>query len=130
MPNRLGQQFGNYHLIRLLGRGGFAEVYLGEHVYLQTQAALKIMSTTLVEDNIRDFRNEAFTVAHLIHPHIVRVLEFSVEHNVPYLVMDYAPNGTLRTLYPRGYRLPLNIVRSYVAQITSALQYAHQKMVI
>lgn len=38
MTDRIGQKFGNYHLVRLLGEGGFAEVYLGEHIHLGTQA--------------------------------------------------------------------------------------------
>ncbi len=45
MINRIGQQLGNYRLIRLLGAGGFAEVYLGEHIHLGTQAAIKVLST-------------------------------------------------------------------------------------
>ncbi|HEX7735081.1 MAG TPA: hypothetical protein VF458_09460 [Ktedonobacteraceae bacterium] len=45
MPDRVGQQFGNYRLVRLLGRGGFAEVYQGQHVRISTQqAALKFLS--------------------------------------------------------------------------------------
>src|SRR5207237_3952109 len=43
MANRVGQQFGNYRLIRLLGRGTFAEVYLGQHMRLNTQAAIKVL---------------------------------------------------------------------------------------
>jgi serine/threonine protein kinase len=43
MSNRVGQQLGQYQLIRLLGQGGFAEVYLGEHVMLRTQAAIKVL---------------------------------------------------------------------------------------
>jgi serine/threonine protein kinase len=42
MPDYLGQQFGNYRLNRLLGKGGFAQVYLGEHIYLKTTAAIKV----------------------------------------------------------------------------------------
>ena len=42
-PSRIGQQLGNYHLLRLLGEGGFAEVYLGGHTYLGTHAAIKIL---------------------------------------------------------------------------------------
>ena len=52
MPDRVGPQLGNNHLLRLLGQGGFAEVYLGEHLYLKRRAALKILHTSL-EDNAK-----------------------------------------------------------------------------
>src|SRR5438128_1855647 len=98
---REGQQFGNYRLIHLLGQGGFADVYLAEHIHLGTQAAVKILSMRLTSDNVENFREEARTVARLVHPHIVRVLDFGVESNTPYLAMDYAPNGTLRLRHPK-----------------------------
>ena len=79
MADHVGQQLGNYQLIRLLGEGGFAEVYLGEHIHLGTQAAIKVLHTQLTSDDVDKFRTEARTIAHLIHPHIVRVLEFGVE---------------------------------------------------
>src|SRR6266700_823156 len=88
-----GRQLGNYRLRSLLGHGGFAEVYLGEHIYLETQAAIKVLHTQLASTDIEQFRIEARTIAHLIHPHIVRVLEFGVEGRTPFLVMDYAPNA-------------------------------------
>ncbi len=47
MEDRIGQRLGNYRLIRLLGKGGFAEVYLGEHLRLGTQAAVKVLYTRL-----------------------------------------------------------------------------------
>ncbi len=108
MQDRVGQQFGNYRLVRLLGTGGFAEVYLGEHVYLNTQAAIKVLQTRLEADDQENFLNEARIIARLIHPHIVRVLDFGVEREVPYLIMDYAPNGTLRQRFPRGIALSPN----------------------
>ncbi|HLZ63203.1 MAG TPA: protein kinase, partial [Ktedonosporobacter sp.] len=70
-----GKQFGNYQLLRLLGTGGFAEVYLGHHVHLSTRAAIKVLHTRLAAEDIAKFKNEARTIARLIHPHIVRVLE-------------------------------------------------------
>jgi predicted ATPase/DNA-binding NarL/FixJ family response regulator len=130
MADRIGQQLGNYRLVRLLGQGGFAEVYLGEHVYLETLAALKVLHTQLAGDEQERFRLEAKRVAHLEHPHIVRVLEFGLEGTTPFLVMSYAPGGTLRQRYPQGTRLSLPLVVFYVKQVASALQYAHDQRII
>ena len=130
MADRVGEQFGSYRLVRLLGQGGFAEVYLGQHIYLDTPAAIKVLHHRLASDDIDSFLNEARTIARLIHPQIVRVLEFNVQDNVPYLVVDYAPNGTLRKKYTRGTQLPVATVVSYVRQIASALQYAHEQKII
>ncbi|MBO0790710.1 MAG: serine/threonine protein kinase, partial [Ktedonobacteraceae bacterium] len=125
-----GQTFGNYRLIRLLGRGGFAEVYLSQHIYLNTHAAIKALHTQLNTHEQEYFLNEARTIARLIHPHIIRVLDFGMQYEVPYLVMDYAPNGSLRDRHPKGSILPLGQVISYVQDVASALQYAHNEKLI
>ena len=125
MVNRVGHQFGNYRLVQLLGAGGFAEVYLGEHVHLGTQAAVKVLITKLTSHDLQQFRQEAQTIARLIHPNIVRVFDFGEEKGVPFLVMDYAPGGSLRQRHPRGIRLPLAAIVAYVKQIAAALQCAH-----
>ena len=70
MANLVGQQLGNYRLSRLLGKGGFADVYLGEHVYLETQAAIKVLLTQLASEDIEEFRLEAKRAA------LARVLGF------------------------------------------------------
>jgi outer membrane protein assembly factor BamB/tRNA A-37 threonylcarbamoyl transferase component Bud32 len=124
------QQFGNYRLLRLLGHGGFADVYLGRHVHLETQAAIKILRLQLVGEEIEHFRQEARTVARLEHPNIVHILDFGVQNGIPFLVMNYAPNGTLRQRHPRGSRVPLPVVIIYAQQVASALQYAHDQHVI
>ncbi len=130
MADRVGQQLGNYRLVRLLGQGGFAEVYLGEHIYLDTPAAIKVLHTQLANEDVGQFHTEARTVARLIHPHIVRVLDYGVAGTTPFLVMDYAPHGTLRKRYPKGAPLPLSAVASYVTQLADALQYAHDQKVV
>ncbi|MDQ2715051.1 MAG: serine/threonine protein kinase [Chloroflexota bacterium] len=130
MIERIGQQLGNYQLIKLLGHGGFADVYLGEHVYLKTQAAIKVLHTRIVDEDIETFRAEAQTIAHLLHPHIIRVLDFDVDNQLPLLVMDYAPNGTLRQRHPKGSQLPPVVFLPYVKQIASALQYAHERKLV
>ena len=53
MADRIGQQLGNYRLVRLLGRGAFAEVYLGEHRYLKSYAALKVLRHPEESSNVR-----------------------------------------------------------------------------
>lgn len=119
--NSVGQQIGNYYLDRLLGHGGFADVYLGTHIYLNTQAAIKLLHTRLDSEGIEEFRTESLTIAHLIHPHIVRVLDFDVQDNKPFLVMDYAPKGSLHERHPKGTRLPSATVVSYGKQVALAL---------
>ncbi len=131
MAERVGQRLGNYTLLRLLGEGGFAEVYLGEHFYLKSQAAIKVLQTRLSStDDTDSFLREAQTIARLTHPNIIRVLDFGIEHEVPYLVMDFAPNGTVRQLYPKGTKVPLLTAASYVKQVADALQYAHDEHII
>ncbi len=128
MADYRGRQLGNYRLIRLLGEGAFAQVYLGEHIYLSTQAAIKILTTQASDMNW--FFTEARNIARLVHPNIVRVLEFGVESDTPFLVMDYASGGTLRQRHPAGIPVPLPTVVSYVKQIADALQYAHDEKLI
>src|SRR5437660_10675425 len=122
MTERLGQQLGNYRLIRLLGEGGFAEVYLGEHVYLKTQAAVKVLQARITNDNLEGFLTEARTIASLKHPHIVRVLDFGVEVSNLFLIMDYAYYGTFRQYHTRGTSVPMTIVLNYVSKSAIALQ--------
>jgi serine/threonine protein kinase len=109
---REGQQLGNYRLIQSLGQGNFAEVYLGQHLHQDTLAAIKVLHSLLNSDILEYFLNEARTIAHLRHPHIIQVLDFGVEDKTPFLVMEYAPNGNLRQLHPKGTRLPLHTVVS------------------
>jgi WD40 repeat protein/serine/threonine protein kinase len=130
MADRCGQLLGNYRLVRLLGRGGFADVYLGEHLYLGTEAAIKVLHTHLASEDWEGFRKEARIIAGLVHPHIVRLLDFDVQEGVPFLVMAYAPNGTLRRRHPRGTPVPVATVVSYARQAASALQYVHERKLI
>ena len=130
MTNHIAEQFGNYRLVRHLGRGAFSDVYLGIHVHLKTPAAIKLLHTELTSGDVEKFRNEARTIARLEHPHIVRVLDFGIEDHTPFFVMVYAPNGTLRQRHPKGSILSLTTIVSYVTQIAGALQFAHNQKFI
>ena len=59
MADRVGQHFGNYRLVALLGQGGFAEVYLGQHVRFDQQAAIKVLHAHLSEQEAEHFQREA-----------------------------------------------------------------------
>ncbi len=63
MPSRAGQQLGNYQLIRTLAEGGFAEIYLGEHIHLGTNAAIKVLHAQLTSEDLKQFREEARSIA-------------------------------------------------------------------
>src|SRR5713226_1577659 len=126
----VGQQIGNYQLVQLLGRGNFASVYLGEHHSDGTQAAVKVLLTELADREAEKFLAQAEIIAGLDHPHIVGVHEFGLEDGKPFLVMEYAPNGTLRQRHPKGTQLPLTTIVSYVKQIADALQYVHDQNLI
>src|SRR5215469_1355869 len=127
---REGQQLGNYRLLRLLGRGGFADVYLGQHVHLGSQAAVKLLRTQVPDEHAQQFLREAQTLVRLSHPHIVRVLDFEIQDSTPFLVMEYAPGGTLRALHPKATRVPLETVVRYVKEVASALQHAHDQRLV
>lgn len=130
MANRVGQQLGNYKLEKLLGEGGFAEVYLAEHIHLKHKKAIKVLRTILSEQEGVSFRTEAQRLAQLTHPHIIPILDFDEREGFPYLVMEYAPNGTLRDRHPKGSRVPLPTIVAYVQQVASALQYIHSQKLI
>src|SRR6266853_115068 len=124
--DRVGQQVGEYLLLSWLGGGGFGDVYLGEHIHEHTKVAIKVLQARLTrQEDLKEFINEARTI-HLKHPHIISLLDFGIaSDDTPFLVMEYAPHGTLRDRHPKGSRLPLSVIVSYVWPLASALQYAH-----
>jgi serine/threonine protein kinase len=122
-------RLGNYWITEFLGQGGFADVYLGEHVSLRTPAAIKVLNDRPTREKRDRFWTEANITANLPHRHIVQVFDFDEESSSPFLVMEYAPNGSLEARH-RGEKLPLATIVSYVKQISEALDYAHGRGVI
>ncbi|MBA2679252.1 MAG: serine/threonine protein kinase [Ktedonobacteraceae bacterium] len=120
-------QLGAYRLQQLLGQGDATEVYVAEHVEQQRQVAIKLMYDEWAEEKAERFLAQSSMLTNLHHPHIVPVLDFGIEQNVAYLVMEYMLYGNLRQRHPRGARLPLELIVQYARQIAGALTYIHER---
>lgn len=129
MLNLTGQRFGNYQLTRRLGTGGFGEVYLGTHIHLRREAAIKILLNLDTNEN-EQFLKEARIISRLIHPHIVTVFDYDIVGETPFIVMMYAEQGALHQRYPPGTRMHLSEVVKYISQAAEGLQFAHDRHVI
>jgi len=130
MVDRSGQRLGHYVLIRLIGRGGSADVYLARNLHLRSFCAIKILRTPLIRKGRSKFLEEARLAAALEHEHIVHILDFDVQNGIPHIVMSYAPHGSLRRLHPRGTKLSFKKTLSYLEQIAGALDYLHTQNLI
>ena len=119
-----------YTLLRELGRGGMAVVYLAEQQSLGREVALKVMSPGSDQDPtlVERFLREARTAANLRHPHIVAVHDFGVYDGRPFIAMDYEPGGSV--LPPRGECLEPRAALRIVRDIADALDYAHSRGVV
>src|SRR5690348_8813386 len=97
------QYLGNYRLVRLLGEGRSGEVYLGEHVLLTMRAAIKVLHARFSSEEITRFFREAKAISRLEHPQVVRIYDCDVTaEGRPFLVLEYAPGGTVRDRHPEG----------------------------
>ena len=108
------------------------EVWLAQHVLLaEHRAAIKVLYQPLNESQVQRFFQEAEIISRLKHPHIIPIYDFGIdEDGYPYLVMAYAPGGTLRDRHPDGTRLSLEQTLDYARQIGQALTYAHAHQIV
>ncbi len=125
-----GIHIGHYQFLRMLGNSDFKQVYLGYDPKLDKQVVIKVVQTRLASDEIEGFYREAQTIASLKHPYIAKLLDFGVQNNIPYLVMEYSPRGTLRQRYSVGEPQSLTSILPTVKQLAAALQYAHTRNVV
>ena len=117
-----------YHVERLLGRGGMADVYLAFDTQRQTYVAIKLIREDLADDAdfIRRFSREAAALARLDHPNIVRFYAAEQDGVLNFIVMDYVSGSNLqRRISQAGGPLPLSETTTLLHQIGPALHYAH-----
>lgn len=124
-----GQTLGRYHLQRCIGRGGMAVVYLAHDQQLQREVAVKIVHGGQAEDLAR-FRREAEMLATLTHEHILPIYDSGQQGPWHYLIAPHISHGTLADrLQTRGPLTPQE-AGVFLAQVASALQYAHDRGIL
>jgi len=132
-PDLPEKNIGVYRIIREIGRGGMAVVYLGERddQNYRKRVAIKMVRPGIgTEQVLLRFRNERQTLAALDHPNIVKLLDgASTEDGLPYLVMDYV-EGVPINEYCDVNRLSVSGRVQLFRSVCSAVQYAHQNLVI
>ncbi len=125
----IGQQ---YEIEGEIGRGGMSVVYRARDRRLNRQVAVKVLPPELTFDPaIRPrFTREAQTSAHLSHPHIVPIYDVGERDGIAYLVMGFVTGGNLGSLLAAEPKQPIEEVRRILAEVASALDYAHVRGVI
>jgi serine/threonine protein kinase len=123
-----GQNFGNFQVVRLLGEGGFGEVYEAENPFLQRRAAVKVLHAAMLQDAelVRRFLNEARAASAIRHPNIVDVFDAGVTSDgEPYILMEFLEGDSLQKIISQQGRLDLPAVQEIARQAGSALAAAH-----
>jgi serine/threonine-protein kinase len=117
-----------YHILKRIGEGGMGRVYLGEHVKMNRQCAIKVMSPALVNDHesAARFAREASSAARIIHPNVAAVFDYGESDGLVYLVMEYVDGEPLSRVMAR--EAPLSLERSVdlARQIADGLGSAHE----
>ncbi|MEE4329761.1 MAG: serine/threonine-protein kinase [Wenzhouxiangella sp.] len=136
----IGRSFGNYVVVRELGRGAMGAVFVGYQTSLKRQVAIKLLPKALATSKLarQQFRDEAETVAVLDHPNIITIFETGEDEDYFYQVIQLVDGQDLARLLERLRRhpvparrlLPLHHVFRLVGEVLEGLEYAHGAGVI
>ena len=121
-----------YEIIKTIGEGGMANVYLASDTILERNVAIKVLRGDLSNDEkfIRRFKREALSVSNLSHPNIVEVYDVGEEEGNYYIVMEYIDGKTLKQLLQKRGALTLTEVLDIMSQLTDGLAHAHEAYII
>ncbi|HVU49942.1 MAG TPA: serine/threonine-protein kinase, partial [Polyangia bacterium] len=129
----IGQQFGNYRVLSLLGEGGMGAVYLAEHPGIGRRVAVKVLHKQFSADEqlLGRLLNEARAANAIRHPNIIEILDSGMrEDGTPYLVMELLEGESLGQRIRRVGRLPVAEAIAFTLQTASALGAAHKKGIV
>ena len=121
-----------YSIIRTLGEGGMANVYLAYDTILDRNVAVKVLRGDLASDEkfVRRFQREALSASNLYHPNIVQIYDFDQEDGQYYIVMEYVEGKTLKQLLKRRGSLTITEVIDIMSQLTDGMAHAHDSYII
>jgi len=123
---------GRHEIVRKLGAGGMANVYLAKEIALDRTVAIKVLPKEFLRDEqfVARFKREAQVAANLEHPHIVRIFQIGEENNLVYFVMSFIPGGAISDQIKKRGPLPVDDIVQWGMDTCSALHYAHEHGVI
>ena len=121
-----------YEIVKSIGEGGMANVYLAKDTILDRNVAVKVLRGDLSNDDkfIRRFQREALSVSNLSHPNIVEVYDVGEEDGEHYIVMEYIEGKTLKQLLKKRDSLTLSEVIDIMTQLTDGISHAHESYII
>ena len=122
---------GRYRIIRPVGNGGMAEVFLAHDELLDRDVAVKMLRDQFLGDKelLDQFKREAKSAARLVHPYIINIYDVASEGDNQYIVMEYVDGVTLKE-YMQEHKLSLNAVLEIGVRLADALQHAHSQKII
>lgn len=121
-----------YEILKTIGEGGMANVYLARDIILDRQVAVKVLRGDLSNDEkfVRRFQREALSASSLSHPNIVEIYDVGEDDGDYYIVMEYVDGKDLKQLLKKRERLTSAEVVDIMLQITSAMKEAHESLII
>ena len=127
-----GRQLGDYRVLRRLGKGGMAEVYLAEQQSLKRQVALKVLKRELASDQkyVKRFQMEAQAAASLVHANIVQIHEVGCIDGIQYIAQEYVQGQNLREKLAHDGSLDLRVSLKIMRQVAAALHLAGQRGIV
>ena len=123
---------GRYEILKSIGEGGMANVFLAKDTILDREVAVKVLRGDLATDDkfIRRFQREALSVSNLSHPNIVEVYDVGEEDGQHYIVMEFIEGKTLKQLLKKRGNLTLTEVIDIMTQLTDGISHAHSSYII
>ena len=123
---------GRYEILKSVGFGGMAEVYLAKDVLLDRKIAIKVLRKKFLDSKtqLEQFKREARSAARLIHPSIVTIYDVCDEGDISYILMEYVEGVSLKAFEEQNGRMDPTLAVALTAQLASALDHAHKHNII